>query len=223
MVEEDFQAWQIYPEHRWVFNKLELALRLGYDAGPACVPITRSGKYVVRPIYNLYGMGIGAKVIHINIMQSKSMENHALIPPGYFWCEFFDGDQYSVDYKRTRQPKGSRWAWEEVDTARGERDIDNLTRFKLWEKCENRRIFLPNFLNNIDGVPDLNVEWIGDKVVEVHLRTGNDVFWGKDEGAKVIPIWEGDNIEPDILNIAQNKIDASGYLKDVRTGYKLVD
>jgi hypothetical protein len=58
---------------------------------------------------------------------------------------------------------------------------------------------------------------------EVHLRTGNDVFWGRDEGAKVIPIWEGDNIEPDILNIAQNKIDASGYLKDVRTGYKLVD
>jgi hypothetical protein len=55
------------------------------------------------------------------------------------------------------------------------------------------------------------------------LSSFQDVFWGKDEGAKVIPIWEGDNIEPDILNIAQNKIDASGYLKDVRTGYKLVD
>ena len=100
MVEEDFQAWQIYPEHRWVFNKLELALRLGYDAGPACVPITRSGKYVVRPIYNLYGMGIGAKVIHINIMQSKSMENHALIPPGYFWCEAFEGEHKSVDFEK---------------------------------------------------------------------------------------------------------------------------
>ena len=221
MVEDDFQAWQIYPKHRWVFNKLELALRLGYDAGPACVPVTRSGKYVVRPIYNLYGMSIGAKVININIMQSKSMEKHALIPPGYFWCEFFDGDQYSVDYKRTRQPKGSQFAWEEVDTARGERDLDNLTKFKSWEKCENRNIILPDFLNSIDGVPDLNVEWIGDKVVEVHLRTGNDIF-GKHN--KVIPIWEGDDIEPDLRNADTTvRYDASGYLDDVRIGYKIVE
>jgi len=221
MVEEDFQAWQTYPKHRWVFNKLELALRLGYDAGPACVPITRSGKYVVRPIYNLYGMSIGAKVIHINIMQSKSMENHALIPPGYFWCEFFDGDQYSVDYKRTRQPKGSQFAWEEVVTARGERDLDNLTKFKSWGKCENRNIILPDFLNNIDGVPDLNVEWIGDKIVEVHLRTGNDIFWKHN---KVIPIWEGDDIEPNLPNEDKTvRYDASGYLDDVRIGYKIVE
>ena len=65
MIDEDFQAWEKYPEYRWVFNKLELALKLGYRAGPACVPLPplRSHfKVVIRPIYNLYGMGIGAKV-----------------------------------------------------------------------------------------------------------------------------------------------------------------
>lgn len=223
MIDEDFQAWQAYLKHRWVFNKLELALRFGYDAGPACVPITRSGEYVVRPIYNLYGMGVGAKVIDIDISRAKDMENHALIPPGYFWCEFFEGDQYSVDYKRTLAPKGSMFAWEEVDTAKGERDINNLTKFKSWTKCKNRNILLPKFFNYIDGVPNLNVEWIGDKVVEVHLRTGNDLFWEYDEGTKVIPIWEGDNIEPDIQNISQNFFDASGYLNDVRVGYKIAE
>ena len=48
MVDEDYHAWVEYPEHRWVFNKLEMALRFGYDAGPACVPITKSGKYIIE-------------------------------------------------------------------------------------------------------------------------------------------------------------------------------
>ena len=41
MIDEDYQAWVEYPEHRWVFNKLETSMRFGYDTGPACVPITK--------------------------------------------------------------------------------------------------------------------------------------------------------------------------------------
>ena len=33
-LDEDYQAWDAYPQHRWVFNKLEVALKLGYKAGP---------------------------------------------------------------------------------------------------------------------------------------------------------------------------------------------
>jgi hypothetical protein len=63
LAEEDFQAWNLYrdTEHRWVFNKLEVALRQGLHAGPAATAPDRNGTYIYRPIYNLYGMGIGAK------------------------------------------------------------------------------------------------------------------------------------------------------------------
>jgi hypothetical protein len=30
MIEEDYEAWEAYPQYRWVFNKLELSMRLGY-------------------------------------------------------------------------------------------------------------------------------------------------------------------------------------------------
>ena len=64
-IDEDEQAWVAFPQHRWVFNKLEVALKLGYEAGPACVPVQHTGTYIVRPIYNLYGMSVGAKRVFL--------------------------------------------------------------------------------------------------------------------------------------------------------------
>ena len=57
---DDYHAWEAYPQYRWVLNKLDVSLRLGYHAGPAGVPVKHTGWYIVRPIYNPYGMGIGA-------------------------------------------------------------------------------------------------------------------------------------------------------------------
>ena len=92
MVEEDYQAWEAYPQYRWIYNKLELALELGYEAGPACVPVKKTGDYIVRPVYNLYGMGIGAVKKHFDrYKDAEDLINHEHIPPGYFWCEWFDG------------------------------------------------------------------------------------------------------------------------------------
>ena len=51
-IDEDEEAWVAFPHHRWVFNKLEVALKLGYAAGPACVPVQHDGMDIVRPIYN---------------------------------------------------------------------------------------------------------------------------------------------------------------------------
>ena len=85
MINEDYQAWIAYPEYRWIFNKLEIALKLGYQAGPACVPlppVPYHFKAVVRPIYNLYGMGVGAKVhTFIPEIDNDFIVNHGCIPP----------------------------------------------------------------------------------------------------------------------------------------------
>ena len=109
MIDEDYQAWELYPQYRWVFNKLEIALKLGYRAGPACTPLPSTlnhYKVIIRPIYNLYGMGIGAKVCtFIPEIDNDFIIHHGHIPPGYFWCEYFEGTHYSIDYKATNASK----------------------------------------------------------------------------------------------------------------------
>ena len=85
LLDEDYQAWEAYPQHRWVFNKLEVALKLGYKAGPACVPLPKTEntlfKAIIRPIYNLYGMGINAKVKTFRPMiDNEIIINHGFIP-----------------------------------------------------------------------------------------------------------------------------------------------
>jgi hypothetical protein len=101
LAEEDFQAWELYKntEHRWVFNKLEIALRQGLGAGPASTAPDRNGIYIYRPIYNLYGMGIGAKKFEYDKeTMYDSLINNDVVPPGYFWCEWLEGEHLSIDY-----------------------------------------------------------------------------------------------------------------------------
>ena len=62
---EDCDSYVKYPKHRKWFNKLWLAEMLGYKCGPAGTDIPEDGVYVVRPIYNLGGMGAGAKVVEL--------------------------------------------------------------------------------------------------------------------------------------------------------------
>jgi len=236
-LDEDYQAWEAYPQHRWVFNKLEVALKLGYKAAPACVPLPKTSntlfKAIVRPIYNLYGMGISAKVKTFRPMiDNEFIVNHGLIPPGHFWCEYFDGAHYSIDYKRTNQPKGSVWAWEPFCTMIGEKEENNLTKFTRWEVVNTPKWNLPRFICELDDVEFLNIECIDDKIFEIHLRTGNDVLHGKPVGSVAIPIWEG---EEDKLKILEEQgyvfkgnhhkdltiYSANGLLNNIRLGYMI--
>jgi hypothetical protein len=223
LITEDYQAWIEYPQYRWIYNKLELSIKLGYDAGPACVPITKTGNYIIRPIYNLYGMGIGSHIRKIDISEAKLMENHALIPPGYFWCEYFEGDHISIDFKRTKSPSGSIFAWKIFHAMQGIENKKELTKFEKWIRIELTDILLPDFLNEID-CPYLNIEMIGNKIIEVHLRKGNQVLYGQKIGASVTPLWRGqehyinsdryiENEDPTVM------YNASGYIGDVRIGY----
>ena len=124
MVDEDYHAWVEYPDHRWVFNKLEMALRFGYDAGPACVPITKSGRYIVRPIYNLYGMGIGATIKDLDLdLHADDMMHHKHVPPGYFWCEYLEGNHYSATY--SKEDKGFYHEWRLLHNWQGWNDKSN--------------------------------------------------------------------------------------------------
>ena len=228
-LEEDFQAWERYKDnenYRWLFNKLEIALRQELHAGPAATAPEHNGIYLHRPIYNLYGMGIGAtKFYYDKDTMYDKMLNNDIVPPGHFWCEWIEDEHLSIDYQ---QYSDGEWRVRSVMKGEHQGD-DNLTKFKSWEKVNHQ--WAPSFqatgLFDIIGldpyVPYCNIEMRGDYIVEVHLRLGNDPFDDLPVGTKIIPVWDNEkapegewrgNLHEDMTQYG-----ASGHLSNIRRGY----
>lgn len=213
-VEHDCDAWIRYPEHRWVFNKLEVALRLGYNAGPSGVSVPNSGDYVIRPTYNLSGMGVGARREYIQRGDYNSVK------PGEFWCEFFHGPNITVDYE-----------WDTVDdnkvlrpvfAAQGSRSGAELFRFAAWKRIDPPFFSLPSWISQFQNVPRFNIEFIHDRVIEIHLRPGVDFPEGSNH---IIPVWtdttEGhyQMLEKIGFKFKLDSDDANGHLSVGRVGF----
>lgn len=207
---EDWDAWNMYPQHRWLFNKLELSLRLGYCAGPTPAPVPVTGDYIVRPIYNLSGMGAGAVLMNLEAGRVYDF------PPSYFWCERFVGDHLSVNYEW----RASRLL--PVHTSVAEPDFNNLSRFKRWTKIGHRDLELPNWISSLRFVPKINIEFIGDKIIEIHLRHGVDFPNGAKE---IIPVWkttlqqEIDKLLDQGYTYEESYTDAEKNVNDPRLGF----
>jgi hypothetical protein len=187
---EDWDAWKLYPHHRWVYNKLELSLKLGYECGPAPMPVRKSGYYCVRPIMNLGGMAAQATIKYLE--KDRILE----IPPAHFWCERFLGSQYSVNFE-----------WQEsqfvpIHTSVGLTESNNLYRFKNWRRIPNKEIVLPEFVNKFKDVGFINIEFLEDKIIEIHLRLGEDFPEGSTE---IIPVYEDTSKE------FFSKLESQGY------------
>ena len=166
----------IHPEDLWVYNKLFLNHRLGHLCGPTGVSVPYSGYYIVRPSFNLLGMGRFSRKEWI---YKKTEHFH----PAEFWCEMFYGDHYSVDY----QNKESKLV------VLGEKDEDDpFYRWKKWTKI-NFKVDFPDILNNLKGDYEwINCEFIGNHLIEVHFRRNPDFRYGN---SVAIPVWNDEKVE----------------------------
>jgi hypothetical protein len=59
---DDELAYQLYPEHRWLYNKLLICETQGLENAPHDI-MPRQFPVFSKPIYNLRGMGSGGKII----------------------------------------------------------------------------------------------------------------------------------------------------------------
>ena len=213
-VVNDSDAWTRYPQHRWLFNKLELSLRLGYAAGPGGASVPSQGDYIVRPIYNLSGMGVNARRMQLNPGDYHSVK------PGEFWCEYFHGPNVTVDYE-----------WDEVEgdtvlrpvfAAQGFRTSPELFRFNAWKRIEPPHWRLPDWINTLQDVPRINIEFIHDRIIEIHLRPGVDF---PDGATQIVPIWlDMTDEECNVFfkmgfEMVLNHDDADGHLPTPRLGF----
>jgi len=163
MITTDVQAWEEFRHHHLYFNKLWVAEQLGHYCGPGgTAPIVGSLRCIVRPIYNLYGMSIGA--YSTNLSKDRPDE----VPPGMFWCEYFTGKHYSINYTRYGYMWVAESCWEGIkDNGDG--------RFTMWNRSSHR---IPlgggAFWDNLQDVKHINVEFIGNNPIEIHLRHSPD-------------------------------------------------
>lgn len=204
----DVEAYQTYPGLRRWFNKLWLAEELGYNCGPAGIAPKVSAMYVIRPIMNLVGMSAKARLRWIHAGDVKSVE------PGFFWCEEFTGRQISVDY--TWEGK-----WVPVSGWEATVDMDNLYMFKKWKRIRELPSLSGVFFEEPadHNIININVEFIDDKVIEVHFRHTPDPQYDE-----LIPIWEGDDKKVDIFKqlgyiYIEDYDDADGFIDRPRLGF----
>jgi hypothetical protein len=228
---EDYQAWEQYShtQWRWSFNKLEVALRQGLNAGPAGVPPSHEGLFISRPIYNLYGMGIGATQFTYETSMYEEMVAHNFVPPGYFWCEWLSGDHLSIDYQRY-----DNGTWEISSVWQGRHYSDtNLTKFKSWTRLSNRGAPSPYELPlELEWLAEsevnfFNVELKGEHIVEIHLRPGDLMFKDLPVGTALYPVWETESEFPmgELIPDTDPKMSehrANGYLNEIRDGFIVV-
>lgn len=170
----DPDLWDLIdPADLWISDKLILARRLGYICGPAGVAPPYAGRFIVRPCVNFRMMSAGAEFMQL------SPESHDQVPHGYFWCEVFEGRHLSFDFHHGSQ----------VLAVEGFRDDPlRLDRFSRWEKRTDIEFRLPDILQPIaEKYEWFNIEVIGDKIIEVHLRYNDDFM--NHSGSTIIPVW----------------------------------
>jgi len=165
------EVWeQIRTEDLWYMDKLILSKKLGYNCGPVGIDTLNSGWYIVRPCVNAMGLGLGAQKVWIE----KDTDH---LPVGHFWCEWFEGDHISVDYEYGIQDLA----------VIGLRKGKDLTRWDQWAQIY-KIIPYPQILEPLRSKYRwINCEFIGDKLIEIHLRRNPDFKWGN---THFIPVWE---------------------------------
>ena len=175
---EDIAWLNTDPQDIWIFDKLILARRLGYVCGPTGVDVPKDGFYIVRPTTNCIGLGLGTSIQWLTV---EGWTDH--LAPGTFWCEIFEGDHISVDYE---------WG-EPILSVQGFKPEQTFVRWDRWIKTDTVHQ-VPEILKPLtEKYRWMNCEFIGGKLIEVHLRRNPDFDWGNSE---FIPVWQGQDTTP---------------------------
>ncbi|MFO1090963.1 MAG: hypothetical protein U1E46_15425 [Hyphomicrobiales bacterium] len=158
---DDGDAWVMYPDHRKVYDKLFVALSQGMTAAPHGV-VPPSFPVFAKPIVNLKGMGAGSRVL------ATRADYDAAVSPGLFWMPMLTGDHVSTDVAVVR----GRPQWWRHTT--GEPLADGM--FDRWIVHADARSGIEAYCGEWIArvLPDytglLNLETIGGRIIEVHLR-----------------------------------------------------
>jgi len=158
---DDELGYELFPQHRWIYNKLLICETQGIEHAPHGVMPKRFPVFS-KPIYNLRGMGSGGKII------TSAAELDKSLLPGHMWMELLAGEQVSSDAVVIHgQPV---WWRHTIAKPLGQGMFDYWTilserRPEIEQYCGN---WIRRHLKNYTGC--VNLETIGGKIIEAALR-----------------------------------------------------
>jgi hypothetical protein len=178
----DSDVWSTCPrDWLWIYDKLIVARKQDIMAAPAGIPVPKDGEYCVRPITNIRMMGRGAKKTFIHRGDDEA------VPDGFFWSEWLEGRHISVDY---------HWGQQHLAVEGFRNNPDRLDRFSRWSKVQDQ-LSIPSWLEGLGRQSAwINVEYIGNKIIEVHLRRNDD--FSNHNSDEIIPVWRGESVHQPI-------------------------
>jgi len=158
---EDSDSWTWYPRHRWVYDKVAVALSQGLEAAPHGVEPKRYPVFS-KPITNLKGMGVGSRVLRDAADYTKHYA------PGHMWMTLLVGRHVSSDVAVLNGE--SKW-WRHATGHPGpEGTFDHWVLHaeqdaEIEQRCAE---WIGKHLAGYTGM--LNLETIGGRIIEMHLR-----------------------------------------------------
>lgn len=158
---EDGDAWRWYPAYKWVYDKLAVAESQDLTCAPHGID-PETFPVFSKPIYNMRGMGAGSGVLR-TLREYRHRQR-----PGHMWMQLLGGDHVSTDAAIVDGE--IRWQRHTV----GEPLEGGM--FDYWTVLADRRPEVEEYLAAWVGkhMPDytgmLNVETIGSRIIEVHMR-----------------------------------------------------
>lgn len=157
---EDSDAWLWNPEHRWVYDKLAVAIRQGFEAAPHGVA-PKTFPVFSKPIYNLKAMGVGSRALR------SPADYEAAYRPGHMWMPLLQGDHVSSDvalvdgvpnwWRYARGVPGDDGTFDYWEIGAGSEHA-----IERWAADWGRRHFA-----GYTGM--VNFETTGGRIIEVHL------------------------------------------------------
>lgn len=158
---DDELAYQLYPKHRWIYNKLLICETQGLENAPHDI-MPRGFPVFSKPIYNLRGMGSGGRIIE------SAAQFRASVQPGHMWMALLTGEHVSTD---AAVIDGEPVWWRHtIGQSLGQGMFDHWVilgeaRPELERYCGD---WLRRNLRGYTGC--VNLETIGGKIIEAHLR-----------------------------------------------------
>jgi hypothetical protein len=158
---DDELAYQRYPQHRWIYNKLLICETQGLDNAPHDI-MPRQFPVFSKPIYNMRGMGSGGKIIE------SPQQFRASLQPGHMWMPLLTGEHVSSDAALI---DGEAVWWRHTV---GETLDQGM--FDHWVILEESRPAIETYCGewlrrHLKGYTGcVNIETIGGKIIEAHLR-----------------------------------------------------
>jgi hypothetical protein len=158
---KDWEAWTLFPKHRWIYDKLAVALSQGLDAAPHGV-IPPSFPVFSKPMMNLRSMGAGSLPI------PDAETYRASLNPGHFWCTLLTGAHVSTDAAVV--DGHVRW-WRHATGATapgGTFDYWHIHAEAMPDIEDWCGAWARTHLAGYTGM--VNFETIGSRIIEAHLR-----------------------------------------------------